>query len=92
MIEAIPRETNIEKDEVGGAFINLWIKAESREIAIFKAKEYVDDEDWDFLNIEDIIIAQRDSYIDEPESLKCYDEACKNGIDAIFYTWPLDEE
>lgn len=91
MIEAVPSRNNPEGKQCGGAYINCWVNAAAQTDALIKAIEYIDDEDWIFMKTEDAFIAQRDSYLNEPDSLKCYDEACKNGISAIFYTWQMDE-
>lgn len=90
MIEAIPNKDNAESEEVGGAYINFWVKAKTKENALIKAKKYVDEVNWKSIKVEDTLIAKRDLYIDEPDSLDGYDEAYENGIAAIFYTWPID--
>ena len=92
MIEAIPNSNNPERNEFGGAYINCWVKASTQKEALKKAKEYINDENWMFIKNEDIWEAQRQSYIDLPESLECYDEACKIGLSAIFNTWPIEED
>ena len=92
MIEAAPNNSNPESKEFGGAYVNCWVKATTQKEALKKAKEYIKDENWMFIKNEDIWEAQRQSYIDLPESLECYDEACKIGLSAIFNTWPIDED
>ena len=92
MIEAIPNSNNPERNEFGGAYINCWVKASTQKEALKRAKDYIKNENWMFIKTEDIWEAQRQSYIDLPESLECYDEACKIGLSAIFNTWPIDED
>ena len=92
MIEAIPKLHNPECNEFGGAFINCWVKASTQKDALNRAKEYINKKDWMFIKTDDIRIAQRQSYIDLPDSLECYDEACKFGLSAIFNTWPIYED
>jgi hypothetical protein len=53
--------------------------------------EYVDDEGWKILSIDEIFIAEREQYSDE-ESLECFDQAVNCGVGAVFYTWPLGSE
>ncbi len=91
MIEAVPCEDNAERLEYGSAFINCWVKAETEKAALAKAKAYVAEEKWEFKNIEEMFPARREWYLDEPESLACFDEAQQYGLSAIFYTWPLEE-
>ena len=92
MIEATPNSNNPESKEFGGAYVNCWVKASTQKDALKKAKEYIKVENWMFIKNEDIWEAQRQSYIDLPESLECYDEACKIGLSAIFNTWPIEED
>lgn len=92
MIEAIPNLKNPERNEFGGAYINCWVKASTQKDALKRAKEYIDEEGWIFIKVEDAWVAQRQFYMDTPESLECFDEACKNGLSAIFYTWPIYED
>ena len=90
MVEAVPRHNNPENKEYGGAYINCWVKADSQTDALNKMKEYLHEQDWKFIKIEDIFAVEKERYIDEPDSLKCYENALQNGLGAIFYTWPLD--
>ena len=91
MIEAVPNCNNPERKELGGAYVNCWVKAETKEEACSAAKEYIASEKWLSLQVEEAAPVRRQAYMDEPDSLKCYDEACKKGISAIFYVWPLHE-
>ena len=91
MIEATPNSSNPERKELGGAYINCWVKATTQKDALKKVKEYICEENWSFIKLEDIWVAQRQNYTDLPDSLECYDEACENGLSAIFNTWPIDE-
>ena len=92
MLEAVPRENNDESKVFAGAFINFWVKSATKKSALMKAKKSIEDENWRFIKTEEIFVCEREFYYDEPDSLECYDEACKNGIASIFYTWPIDEE
>ena len=91
MIIAVPRSTNPEIMEFGGAYVNCWVKAATPEDAIDRAREYIEQENWVFLKAEEMWAAQRCFYINLPDSLACFDEACKYGLSAIFNTWPIDE-
>ena len=92
MVAAVPNHSNPESKEYSGAYINFWIKADTPTDAVKKAKEYIHNENWDFAGIEDIFSVQRAQYLEEPDSLECYDNAVQYGLDAIFYTWPIDSE
>ena len=97
MAEAAPSKDNDESKEFGGAYINIWVKSETKEAALTKAKEFIVDEGWVLVNVEEAYAVNRADYIDDPDMddpdvLECYDEACEQGISAIFNTWPLHEE
>ena len=90
-IEAVPKDTSPEKSEFGGAFVNIWVRAASKDTALLKAREYVDSEEWVFVELKDMHEARCETYLSEPGSLEGYDNACEYGIDAEFYTWPAEE-
>lgn len=97
MAEAATSIDNDESKEFGGAYINIWVKAETKDAALTKAKEFIVDEGWVLVNVEEAYAVNRADYTDDPDMddpgvLECYDEACEQGISAIFYTWPLHEE
>lgn len=90
VVEAAPHRNNPESKEYGGAYISCWVKADNPTDALRKVKEYIHEQNWAFIKTEDIFTVQREQYIDEPDSLECYDNALQYGFDAIFHTWPKD--
>lgn len=92
MVEAVPNHDNPESKEYGGAYINCWVKADTPVDAVKKVKEYIQKENWGCTNIEDVFSVQRERYLEELDSLECYDNAVQHGLDAIFYTWPIDSD
>lgn len=88
MVEAVPCRDNPESGAFGGAYVNCWVKAASQTEARNIAREYIRREKWQPQRVEELRVVQREWYFDEPDSLACYDEACKNGLGAMFYTWP----
>jgi hypothetical protein len=59
------------------------------------AKKYVSNEGWDVVSKQDQFIANRKMYegdIEAKESLKCFDEATRTGIAAIFYTCSNEDD
>lgn len=91
-IEAKPLLNNEESKEFAGAYINCWVNTKDEATAKEKAIEYVYDQGWEVLNIEEIFITNKERYIDEPDSLECFNQAIYQGIGAIFYTWPIGDE
>ena len=92
MLEAVPSESNPESKELGGAFVNCWVKAETMEDAFDEAVKDLGFQGWKFVRIEDEYITERERYLDNPESLECYDEACEYGMSGVFYTYPIEDE
>ena len=92
MIEGEPKDTNPESAEMQGAYIDVWVRTESLEDSIQKAKDYVDQEEWNVVAIEESAEVLREDYIDDSDLLDCYDEACNKGISALFYTWDSEED
>ena len=92
MIEGKPKDTNPESAETKGAYIDVWVKSDLLEDAVQKAKDYVEQEEWEVISIEESAEAAREDYVDDSDLLECYDEACEEGISALFYTWDEDEE
>ena len=91
MIEGTPKETNPESNDTKGAYIDVWVKTDSMEDAVQKAKKYICLEEWNVIRIEESKTVNREDYADDPELMECFDEACKKGISAIFYTWDSEE-
>ncbi len=90
MFEAEPRIDNPEKHACKGAFINCWVESTDQQSALNEATDYINEEGWEVVSIEEQFIANRKQYEDEyelKESLECFDEATSNGIAAIFNTW-----
>ena len=53
MIEGTPKENNPECEDIIGAYIDVWVRTDSLEDAVQKAKEYVEYEEWNISNIEE---------------------------------------
>ena len=88
MAEAVPHHNNPESKEYGGAYVNCWVKADTSTDALSKFKEYILEQRWSFIKLEDIFTVQREQYLDDPDSLESYDNAVQYGLGAIFHTWP----
>jgi hypothetical protein len=91
MFEAIPLSNNPEFLEFGGAYINCWVKGNNETVAYNNAKNYINEEGWKIISIEEKFIAQRSQYEDDSESLECFEQAVSIGIGALFHTWPLEK-
>jgi hypothetical protein len=92
LIEGKPNLNNEESKEVAGAYINCWVNAKDETTVREKAIEYINTQEWEALNIEEVYITNRERYVDEPDSLECFEQAINCGIGAVFYTWPINDE
>lgn len=94
MFEGIPSSDSPDKDECAGAFINCWVDSTDMNSALTKANNYINDEGWIVLSIEEQCMANRNDYEGDSEleeSLECFDEALTEGISAIFNIWTYDD-
>lgn len=89
MIEAIPNKSNPEHLQYSGAYVNVWVKADTQKAALEKAKQHISEENWHYVRLEDAFLAQRAQYNGSLESLECYDTAYATGLASVFYTWPI---
>ena len=92
--DAIPLAENPEKKDCAGAVVCCWVDSIDVNFALAKAKNYITNEGWEVITVEEQFIATREQYEDDPENedaLECYDEAASEGVSAIFYIWPYDD-
>ncbi len=87
MFEAKPLPDNPESEECGGAYINVWVNSEDSNFAMERAKNYIRNEGWEIIKVEDMFVTNSQRYEDEPESLECFNEALEYGISALFHIW-----
>lgn len=52
-LEAIPHNNNPVKVECIGAYVNCWVKADNMKIAFQTATEYVNNQGWEVVSVED---------------------------------------
>ncbi|MDF2855824.1 MAG: hypothetical protein K0Q87_1675 [Neobacillus sp.] len=90
-IEANPQNDNAESKECVGTIVNCWVKSKIIKSALNTARNFVINQGWDVISIEDQFVVSRDMYlgdsVEDEELLECFDEAMREGISAIFYTY-----
>lgn len=89
-LEGEPLPENKESKEFAGAYINCWVNAKDNKSAKDKAMKCVHEEGWKILKIKAMFVTNRKRYLENPESLECFDQALTYGIGIVFYTWPAD--
>lgn len=92
IIEGKPSINNTEDPDVAGGYINCWVKAKNKKHAAELAVEYILEQKWEPIDIEEITSVQRNRYLEDAPSLECYDMAKQSGLGALFYTWSKDED
>lgn len=93
LYEAVPRSDNPEKDHCAGAYIAVWVDSFDVHSAETEAKNYIHEEGWQVIGMEEQDIVCREYYEQHHELhefLEGYDEAETNGISSIFYVWPYN--
>ena len=94
--EAVPLADNPEGKLYKGALVNCWVNSRDEELALNGAINYVrDNEGWEVIRVEEQSIADRSRYEGDSEleeSLECFDQAVRDGIGVILYTWDSDDE
>lgn len=94
-LEAIPRSDNPESEECIGAYVLCFVKSTNIKSALKKATEYVSNEGWEVIGVEDQFIGSRDMYEGENEDKEireCFDEAVEYGVSGIFYTFASEDD
>ena len=89
--EAIPKHNTPQAAELGGAYVNCWLKGGSRREAELKARALIDAAGWIVGSKEDEATVERADYADRPESLARFDQAQLHGSCVVFHTYPLGE-
>jgi hypothetical protein len=95
-IEGTPQIDNPESNECVGAIVNCWVKSMNIKSALNTAKKFVINQGWEVISIEDQFLVSRDMYLgdseEDEELLECFDEAMREGISTIFYTYEGNED
>ena len=91
-IEAIPTMKHDEFDDIGGAYINCWVKSSDENKAFKIASKTLAKYFWKILKTEKSFVATADMYKNIPESLECFNEAMQGGESYYFYEWPNEPQ
>jgi hypothetical protein len=92
LIEVTPAPNSAHFSEVGGAFVNCWIKSNTEESAAITAQASIQNDGWIIITIEETFIAEKEIYSDKPESLELFEQAEIDGEAYRFHTWPLEPQ
>ncbi len=92
LLEASPTLDHEEYNEIGGAFINCWAKASNPEHAKNIVVETLSKYYWNVSKIDENFMVNEEFYKDNPESLECFKQACREGEYYIFNEWPNEPQ
>ena len=92
LIEVVPAPNSSNFSEAGGAFVSCWVKSNSEKRAAKKAQAVIRNDGWDIITVDDTFIAERERYLDLPESLELFDQAEIDGEAYLFDTWPPEPQ
>ena len=78
--------------ESGGAYVNCWIRNDSRDDAQARAAELIRDYGWSVEALEDSGTVSSADYQEDDEDREFYEQALVEGEVLVFNTWPRGEE
>ena len=81
-----------EYAEFEGAYVNCWIRNDSREEAQARAAELIRDYGWTVEALEDSGTVSSEDYQEDDEDREFYEQALVEGEVLVFNTWPRGEE
>ena len=92
LIEVAPAPDSSNFIEAGGAFVNCWIKSNSEERASEIAQSAIQSDGWDIIAVDETFIAEKEIYVEFPESLELFEQAEIDGEAYLFNTWPPEPQ
>jgi hypothetical protein len=88
----IPSEASENYGELGGAYINCWVKAISIKDARTIAELEIQENEWIVQELEESSPIRPESYENDDESLKYYQQAEIDGEVYVFHSWPNEPQ
>jgi hypothetical protein len=78
--------------ESGGAYINAWVDASTREEALDRAQRGIRDAEWIVESVEDVALLSRADYEGDHTGLQYFDQALIDKEVLVFHTWPVEPQ
>ncbi len=90
---AEPQPDSEEFESCGGAYVNCWVNASSKEEAQSQTAAAIAAAGWKILSVEDECTAvDADWYSDDDESREYYQRAVEEGVCYVFHMWPIEPQ
>jgi hypothetical protein len=85
--EAMPAQIISTRENVAGAYVNCWIRADDAAEAEERARQWIADEDWVVVSVEACRLVDIDSEVSGPDG-SYIREALESGGSLVFHRWP----
>jgi hypothetical protein len=89
-IEAFPNKSSTERERIGGALVNCWIKRYDIEEAVSIARRMIAERDWHSEVVEEARFCTRDEF--PKEGREYFDQALTDDEVLVFYNHPKNEK
>ena len=90
--EASPTIESDIYNDVGGAYINCWIKTDSLQSAMKIAEKDIKNNRWVVHNLEDLGSVTNDNYDEDDNALEYYQQALMDGEVYVYHSWPNEQQ
>jgi hypothetical protein len=89
--EAMPPQAISTRENVAGAYVNCWIEADDATAAEKRARQWLADEDWVVVSVQECRLVDVDAEISGPNA-SYIREALESGGSLVFHRWPPEGE
>ena len=89
--EAMPPQAISTGENVAGAYVNCWIRADDVTEAEERARQWIADEDWVVVSVEERRLVDVESEVSGPNG-PYIREALGSGGSLVFHQWPPEGE
>ena len=84
----IPKHGSKEANEVGGAYINCWIKERNFVNADIIARKEIESANWKVESLEEVIQVDKKYYSHDDPKREYYEQALIDNTVLVFHTYP----
>jgi hypothetical protein len=89
--EAMPPQAVSTRENVAGAYVNCWIRADDPAEAEAQARQWIADDGWVVVSVEECRSVDVDSEVSGPNG-SYIREALESGGSLVFHRWPPEGE
>lgn len=82
---------NTRESEIGGAYINCWIEANTEDQADQIARTKISEASWTIIDREECYEIKRSDYFNKPQGLNYFEQALIDKWVLVFHTYPIEE-